>query len=63
MKRAWRIVAGIFFGLIAVTLFTGLYLNYPILGINSPTYFWPNFIGFLATSLISIWMFSKSIRS
>ncbi len=57
MKQAACIVIGIFFALVALTLFTGLYLNYPILGLNSPTHFWPNMLAFILTALISICMF------
>jgi hypothetical protein len=59
MKRALYIIVGLFFALLAVTLFTGLYLGYPILAFNTPTPFWPNFIGFVVAIALSVWFFMR----
>lgn len=57
MKKAFCIVGGIFFALVALVLFTGLYLGYPVLGINTPTPFGVNLLGFIVTAVLSFWLF------
>jgi len=57
MKKALYIVAAIFFSLLACTLFTGLWLSYPVLASDTPTPFLANLAGFLLTTFISIYLF------
>jgi putative flippase GtrA len=62
MKRALYVVAGIFFGCLALVQFTRVYLEFPIIVGAVPLPIWTSVAGCLVTGFLSFWMFRQAFK-
>ncbi len=63
MRKALYSIAGLFFALLAFMFLTGLYLDFPIVALNTPTPFLANLAAFLVTALVSFCFFAIAAKS
>ncbi len=63
MKKALLLIVGLFFALLAFMFLTGLYLDFPIVALNTPTPFLANVAAFLVTALLSFCFFAMATKT